>query len=59
MLERTFSEEDSATFASEHGLTWPCAFLVVSVQDGNVADRKLWVHEKSTNRFIESPLTIR
>ena len=49
-----FSKEDSATFASEGTLMWPCAFLVVSVQKGEIADRKLWVHVPGTNDFREA-----
>ena len=37
---------------------WPCAFIVVSVMDGKVADRKLWVHIPGTNDFRESTLTV-
>jgi proteasome lid subunit RPN8/RPN11 len=54
-----FSQEDAATFASESTLMWPCAFIVVSVQAGKVAERKLWVHVPGTNDFRESNLTIR
>jgi len=54
-----FSNEDAATFASENTLMWPCAFIVVSVQAGKVAERKLWVHVPDTNDFRESNLTIR
>jgi proteasome lid subunit RPN8/RPN11 len=54
-----FSAEDAATFASEGVLMWPCAFLVVSVVDGEVKDRKLWVHTPGTNGFEESSLTVR
>ncbi|MEM9189186.1 MAG: Mov34/MPN/PAD-1 family protein [Myxococcota bacterium] len=53
-----FSEEDSATFARDGLLMWPCAFLVVSVVDGSVRDRKLWVHVAGTDRFEEASLTI-
>lgn len=48
-----FSEEDAATFASDAQLMWPCAFLVVSVVDGVVKDRKLWVHKIGSNDFVE------
>ncbi len=51
-----FSEEDAATFASDHQLMWPCAFLVVSVMKGNVVDRKLWVHTPGTNEFEASTI---
>ena len=54
-----FSQEDAATFASDNLLMWPCAFIVVSVQDGKLADRKLWVHVPGTNDFRESKLTVR
>jgi proteasome lid subunit RPN8/RPN11 len=53
-----FSEEDAATFATDGQLMWPCAFLVVSVQDGEVRDRKLWVHRRGTNAFDESSLDV-
>jgi proteasome lid subunit RPN8/RPN11 len=54
-----FSKEDAATFASENELMWPCAFIVVSVMQGKVADTKLWVHVAGTNDFRESVLTSR
>jgi [CysO sulfur-carrier protein]-S-L-cysteine hydrolase len=54
-----FSQEDAATFASDNTLMWPCAFIVVSVQSGKVAEKKLWVHVPGTNDFRESNLTIR
>jgi proteasome lid subunit RPN8/RPN11 len=54
-----FSQEDAATFASGLQLMWPCAFIVVSVQGGRVAERKLWVHVPGTNDFRESSLTVR
>lgn len=54
-----FSAEDAATFASEGTLMWPCAFIVVSVLEGKVADTKLWVHVPGTNDFQASQLTIR
>jgi [CysO sulfur-carrier protein]-S-L-cysteine hydrolase len=53
-----FSEEDAYTFASEGQLMWPCAFIVVSVINGKVADRKLWVHVAGTDGFRESSLTV-
>jgi [CysO sulfur-carrier protein]-S-L-cysteine hydrolase len=53
-----FSAEDAYTFASEGQLMWPCAFIVVSVVDGAVADRKLWVHVSGTNDFRESSLEV-
>jgi proteasome lid subunit RPN8/RPN11 len=53
-----FSAEDAATFASGNLLMWPCAFIVVSVLDGRVADTKLWVHVPGTNEFRESTLTV-
>ena len=54
-----FSAEDAATFASERTLMWPCAFLVVSVVAGAVADRKLWVHSPGTNDFREAAVRVR
>ncbi|MCS6798859.1 MAG: Mov34/MPN/PAD-1 family protein [Myxococcota bacterium] len=54
-----FSAEDGATFAVGGVLQWPCAFLVVSVRDGEVADRKLWVHVPGTDRFEERPVRVR
>ncbi len=54
-----FSDEDAATFASGGQLMWPCAYIVVSVIDGKVVDRKLWVHKPGTDGFRESTLTIR
>jgi proteasome lid subunit RPN8/RPN11 len=53
-----FSAEDAATFASQNTLMWPCAFIVVSVQAGSVADTKLWVHVPGTNDFRESKLYV-
>ena len=54
-----FSAEDAATFATDNTLMWPCAFIVVSVMAGKIADRKLWVHKPGTNDFVASSLTIR
>jgi len=54
-----FSAEDAATFANGGQLMWPCAYIVVSVMDGRVAERRLWVHVPGTNAFRESTLTIR
>jgi proteasome lid subunit RPN8/RPN11 len=54
-----FSKEDSATFAADGVLMWPCAFIVVSVQDGKIAETKLWVHIPGSNDFRESTLTVR
>jgi proteasome lid subunit RPN8/RPN11 len=53
-----FSEEDSGTFARDNQLMWPCAFLVVSVMDGKVADHKLWIHVPGTNGFEAGAITI-
>jgi proteasome lid subunit RPN8/RPN11 len=53
-----FSAEDAATFAADATLMWPCAFIVVSVQDGRVAETKLWVHKPGTDDFSESELQI-
>ena len=54
-----FSAEDKATFAAQNTLMWPCAFIVVSVMEGKVADTKLWVHIPGSNDFRESQLTVR
>ena len=54
-----FSQEDAATFASDNVLMWPCAFIVVSVMHGQLAETKLWVHVPGTNDFRESTLTQR
>jgi proteasome lid subunit RPN8/RPN11 len=54
-----FSKEDAATFAADELLMWPCAFIVVSVMQGKLADTKLWVHLPGTNDFRESALTVR
>jgi len=54
-----FSQEDAATFASDNLLMWPCAFIVVSVMKGELADTKLWVHVPGTNGFAESSLTVK
>lgn len=53
-----FSAEDAATFATDNTLMWPCAFIVVSVVEGKIADHKLWVHKPGTNDFVASSLTI-
>lgn len=53
-----FSAEDAATFASGARLMWPCAFLVVSVVEGETVDRKLWVHVPGTDEFEESRLEV-
>jgi [CysO sulfur-carrier protein]-S-L-cysteine hydrolase len=53
-----FSAEDAYTFASEGQLMWPCAFIVVSVVEGKVVDKKLWVHEPGTDGFRESTLEV-
>ena len=53
-----FSDEDAATFASKGQLMWPCAFIVVSVIDGEAKDHKLWVHVPGTDSFEESELAI-
>lgn len=54
-----FSDEDAATFANDGQLMWPCAYIVVSVMDAKIAERRLWVHEPGTNGFRESRLTVR
>ncbi|MDH5493442.1 MAG: Mov34/MPN/PAD-1 family protein, partial [Myxococcales bacterium] len=53
-----FSEEDAATFAHEGQLMWPCAFLVVSVIDGRVADRRLWSYEPASRHFVQATLEL-
>lgn len=53
-----FSEEDAATFARDGQLTWPCAFLVVSVVQGKVVERRLWIHVPGSNAFQESSLQV-
>ena len=53
-----FSAEDAATFSSSQQLMWPCAFIVVSVQAGEVVDRKLWVHRPGSDEFDESSLEV-
>ncbi|MGB0679805.1 MAG: Mov34/MPN/PAD-1 family protein [Polyangiales bacterium] len=53
-----FSEEDAATFAQEGVLMWPCAFLVVSVAQGEVRERRLWVHVPGSNDFREAKLEV-
>ena len=53
-----FSQEDSATFASQGTLMWPCAFLVVSVEKGEVVDRKLWIHVPGTDGFREGKFEV-
>lgn len=54
-----FSAEDAATFANEGQLMWPCAFLVVSVVEGEVRGRRLWTHVPGTDGFREAPLAVR
>ena len=55
-----FSDEDAATFSQDRLLTWPCAFLVVSVRDTGegprVRERRLWVHAPGTDDFTEAPV---
>ena len=53
-----FSKEDAATFAAGGQLMWPCAFVVVSVVEGEVMGRRLWVHVPGTDDFRESTLTV-
>lgn len=53
-----FSDEDAATFANDGQLMWPCAFIVVSVMDGKLAEHRLWVHVAGTDRFEESTLVV-
>lgn len=54
-----FSAEDAATFAHEGQLTWPCAYLVVSVQNGTAVSQRVWVHVPGTDEFRETELRIR
>ncbi|MGB5367269.1 MAG: Mov34/MPN/PAD-1 family protein [Polyangiales bacterium] len=54
-----FSDEDAATFANNGELMWPCAYIVVSVMNGKLTERRLWVHVPGTNGFRESTLRIR
>ncbi len=51
-----WSAEDAATFASGGALTWPCAFLVVSVVEGEPVSHRLWVHVPGTDTFRESTI---
>ena len=51
-----FSAEDAATFASHGELMWPCAFLVVSVVEGDPKGHQLWVHVPGTDGFRESAI---
>ncbi len=54
-----FSDEDAATFAQSGMLMWPCAFLVVSVVDGEVRDRALWAHVPGSDGFRQAGLEVR
>lgn len=51
-----FSAEDAATFAAHGTLTWPCAFLVVSVLAGEPRAHQLWVHVPGTDEFRASTM---
>ncbi|MEM1417024.1 MAG: Mov34/MPN/PAD-1 family protein [Myxococcota bacterium] len=57
-----FSDEDAATFSQGQMLTWPCAFLVVSVRDAGegprVVERRVWVHVPDTDAFAEAPFRV-
>ena len=53
-----FSAEDAATFAQAGQLMWPCAFVVVSVMSGEIADTKLWIHRAGSGEFDESRLEV-
>ena len=53
-----FSDEDIATFSRDGQLMWPCAFIVVSVIDGKISERKLWVHIPEQDAFEEAALEI-
>ncbi|MCG8555353.1 MAG: Mov34/MPN/PAD-1 family protein [Proteobacteria bacterium] len=54
-----FSREDAATFSSRGVLMWPCAFVVLSVVQGQISDLKLWVHQSGSDEFREASLTVR
>jgi adenylyl-sulfate kinase len=49
-----FSAEDLAFATAGGAPTHDCAYLVVSVRDGRVRDRKLFAHDGAT--FVETPL---
>ncbi|MDQ3034658.1 MAG: Mov34/MPN/PAD-1 family protein [Myxococcota bacterium] len=51
-----FSAEDAATFASGGQLMWPCAFLVVSVLEGEPKTHQLWIHVPGTDGFREAAI---
>ena len=53
-----FSAEDAATFSADNQLTWQCAFIVVSVMAGKLAETKLWIHVPGSNDFAESTLSV-
>lgn len=53
-----FSEEDADTFSQGAKLMWPCAFIVVSVNNGLAADTKLWLHTPGTDKFEEGELIV-
>jgi proteasome lid subunit RPN8/RPN11 len=53
-----FSAEDAATFAQDNQRVWPCAFLVVSVENGEAVGQRVWVHRRGTNEFDEAVLEI-
>ena len=53
-----FSEEDAATFAQDGTLMWPCQFLVVSVENAEVKDHKLWRFDQETCTFVASKLKV-
>ena len=53
-----FSAEDAATFAHDGQLTWPCAYLVVSVLGGRAVSERVWVHVPGTPTFREAPLEL-
>lgn len=54
-----FSQEDTDTFSRHGQLYWPVGFVVVSVVDGEVQDRKLWIHRgPGHDEFIEAPLSV-
>ncbi len=53
-----FSAEHAATFAIDGQLMWPCAFLVVSVMEGQPASQRVWAHAPGTETFVEAELRI-
>ena len=48
---------DLRTIRAEDGLLWPCAWLVLSVRQGEPVTWKLWGYEPITGEMIEKTLT--